>query len=39
MMHPGADEVGSALVARLLGQLSGTTPRVWVDYALPGTRP
>ena len=36
MMHPGADEVGSALVARLLNQLSGTTPRVWVEYAIPG---
>ncbi len=36
MMHPGADEVGSALVARLLNRLSGVTPRVWVEWAVPG---
>ena len=36
MMHPGADEVGSALVARLINQFSAVTPRVWAEYALPG---
>ena len=36
MMHPGADEVGSALVARLINQQSSTTPRAWIEYAVPG---
>ena len=36
MMHPGADEVGSALVARVLGRRAGVTPRAWVEYAVPG---
>lgn len=35
-MHPGADEVGSALVAKLLTQKTGQTPRVWVEWAVPG---
>ncbi len=35
-MHPGADEVGSALVTRLINQSAGITPRVWVEYAVPG---
>ncbi|MBV9850895.1 MAG: DUF4127 family protein [Armatimonadetes bacterium] len=35
MMHPGADEVGSALVARLINQHSGAAPRVWIEYAIP----
>ena len=36
MMHPGADEVGSALVARLLCEHRGTSPRVYPLYAVPG---
>ncbi len=34
MMHPGADEVGSALVARLLNVHHGDAPRVWPVYAI-----
>lgn len=36
MMHPGADEVGSALVARLVNQEAERTPRVWVEWSVPG---
>ena len=36
MMHPGADEVGSALVARLLCEHRGVSPRVYPLYAVPG---
>lgn len=36
MMHPGADEVGSALVARLLCEKRGITPRIYAAYAVPG---
>lgn len=36
MMHPGADEVGSALVARMLCARRGVTPAVWPEYAVPG---
>jgi hypothetical protein len=36
MMHPGADEVGSALVARVLCERRGRQPRVWPLYAVPG---
>ena len=36
MMHPGADEVGSALLARLICQHNGMTPRIFPLYALPG---
>ncbi|MEO7716611.1 MAG: DUF4127 family protein [Capsulimonas sp.] len=35
-MYPGADEVGSALVAQLINAHHGRTPRVWVEYAIPG---
>ena len=34
-MYPGADEVGSALVAKLVSARDGRTPRVWIDYAIP----
>ena len=34
-MHPGADEVGSALVAKMLNERQGVTPRVWPLYAIP----
>ena len=33
MMHPGADEVGSALLAKLLMERSERTPRVWIVYS------
>ncbi|MGI4792313.1 MAG: DUF4127 family protein [Janthinobacterium lividum] len=36
MMHPGADEVGSALLAKLLMERAGKTARVWVIYSHPG---
>ena len=36
LMYPGADEVGSVLVARLLNQFAGRTPTFEVYYALPG---
>jgi hypothetical protein len=35
-MYPGADEVGSALVARLINEAAGRIPRVWIEYAIPG---
>jgi hypothetical protein len=35
-MHPGADEVGSALVARVLNEKRGRHPSVWPLYAVPG---
>jgi hypothetical protein len=35
MMHPGADEVGSALVAKLLNERNGRAPSVWPLYAIP----
>jgi hypothetical protein len=35
-MHPGADEVGSVLVAKLINEHRGKTPRVWVCWAVPG---
>ncbi len=35
-MHPGADEVGSALLAELLMERNQQTPRVWVVYSHPG---
>ncbi|MDQ2687015.1 MAG: DUF4127 family protein [Armatimonadota bacterium] len=34
-MHPGADEVGSALVAKLLNERQNRTPRVWPRFAIP----
>jgi len=36
MMHPGADEVGSALVARLVCEHHGLAPRLYPLYAVPG---
>lgn len=36
MIHPGADEVGSALVARLLCEQRGVAPRICPVYAVPG---
>ena len=36
LLHPGADEVGSALLARLLCQKRGITPRIFPLYAVPG---
>ncbi|MBC8103402.1 MAG: DUF4127 family protein, partial [Cytophagales bacterium] len=36
MVHPGADEVGSALVARLIGERRGIRPKIAPVYALPG---
>ena len=36
LMHPGADEVGSALLAKLLMEHAGRTPRVFVVYSHPG---
>lgn len=35
-MYPGADEVGSALVARQINQAAGRTPKVFIDYAIAG---
>ena len=35
-MHPGADEVGSALVAKLLTRHTGHSPRVWPIYSMSG---
>jgi len=35
-MYPGADEVGSALVARQINLAAGRTPKVYVDYAIAG---
>lgn len=36
--HPGADEVGSALVAKLLNERQGFAPRVWPLYAIDADR-
>lgn len=36
LVHPGADEVGSALVARLLCRRRGQGPRICPVYAVPG---
>lgn len=36
MMHPGADEVGSALLSKLLMEREGRTPRVAILYSHPG---
>jgi hypothetical protein len=33
-MHPGADEVGTALVARLINHTKGKAPSIFVDYAI-----
>lgn len=35
-MYPGADEVGSAIVARQINLAAGRTPKVFVDYAIAG---
>lgn len=36
LVHPGADEVGSALVARMLCQKHGVRPKICPLYAVPG---
>lgn len=36
LMYPGADEVGCALLARLLNREHGRTPRFMPDYAIQG---
>jgi len=36
MMHPGADEVGSALLSKVLLENAGKVPRVWPLYSMPG---
>ncbi len=36
LMHPGADEVGSALLSHLLMAQAGRTPRVGIVYSHPG---
>lgn len=36
LMYPGADEVGSALVGRLINQHAGRTPHFEAHYAVPG---
>jgi hypothetical protein len=33
-MHPGADEVGSALVAKIVNITAKTRPSVWIEYAV-----
>jgi len=35
LMHPGADEVGSALLAKLLTERAGPAPRVGIVYSTP----
>jgi hypothetical protein len=35
-MYPGADEVGSALVARQINEAGRRAPKVFVDYAIGG---
>lgn len=36
LMYPGADEIGSILVARAINQSQQRSPRFQVDYAVPG---
>jgi hypothetical protein len=36
LMYPGADEVGSILVARAINQQAGYAPTFRVEYAIPG---
>lgn len=36
LMYPGADEVGCVLLARLINEARGWTPRIRVEYAVPG---
>jgi hypothetical protein len=36
LMYPGADEVGSILVARAINRQAGDAPKFRVDYAIPG---
>jgi len=36
MMHPGADEVGSALLSKLLMGHAARSPRVWPVYSMAG---
>ncbi len=35
-MHPGADEVGSALLAKMLNTHESRVPRVWIEWSHPG---
>ena len=35
LMYPGADEVGTALIARILNQQSGKKPTFEIQYAIP----
>lgn len=36
LLYPGADEVGSALLARAVNQLSGAAPAFAIRYSIPG---
>ncbi len=36
LMYPGADEVGSILVARAVNEQQGCAPSFQIDYAVPG---
>jgi hypothetical protein len=36
LMYPGADELGSILVARAVNQARGRAPTFQIDYAVPG---
>jgi hypothetical protein len=36
LMYPGADEVGSILVARVMNALKGHAPTFQIDYTVPG---
>ncbi len=36
LMYPGADEVGCALLARMVNHLTASTPAFTVDYVIPG---
>lgn len=36
LMYPGADEVGCALLARIINQRAGRAPRIAPLYAIPG---
>ncbi len=36
LLHPGADEVGSALLARFLCEARNVSPRIYPLYAVPG---
>lgn len=36
LMYPGADEIGSILIARAINQWKSRTPTFQIDYAVPG---